>query len=219
MATPEDRAAVSRQIQSNLDSIVDIAEKWLRRLRRRRKQIRLATAFLTTLLVLFGFTAFTFGYIMTYSFSFFSSHPSVILAFLGLIAVASILSGVVSYFAIGRKQDASLDDLANVISQIKKHNSENQGVMTVDVLSLAEKIMSLLPELVRKRNQDSFLFGIVAFVLTVIPAKLPLALLIGVLVWLFFRYEMNRDYEKEVAKFEAQRRIFEQRKQEFLETL
>jgi hypothetical protein len=60
---------------------------------------------------------------------------------------------------------------------------------------------------------------LLAFVLTVLPAKPPLALLIAVLVWLFFRYEMNKDYEKEVAKFEEQRQIFEQRKQEFLQTL
>ena len=220
MTAPEDKSALGQQIQSNLESIVDIAEKWLRRLRRRRKEVKLATAFLTTLLVFFGFTAFTFGYILEeYSFSFFSLHPNVILTMLGLIAIASILSGVVSYFSLGRKQDTKLDDLANAINEIKKRNSENQGAMTVDVLTLAEKIMTLLPELVRKRNQDSFLFGIVAFVIALIPAKAPLALLIGVLVWLFFRYEMNKDYEKEVAKFEEQRRIFEQRKQEFLETL
>jgi hypothetical protein len=220
MATPEDISAISSQIRSNLDSIVDIAEKWLRRLRMRRNEVKLATAFLTTLLVLFGFAAFTFGYILTqYSISFFSLHPNIILTLLALIAVASILSGVVSYFAFGRKQDAKLDDLANAINEIKKRNSETQGAMSTDVLSLAEKIMTLLPELVRKRNQDSFLFGIVAFVLTVIPAKPPLALLIGVLVWLFFRHEMNKDYEKEVAKFEEQKKIFEQRKQEFLETL
>ncbi|MDA4112302.1 MAG: hypothetical protein OK439_07150 [Thaumarchaeota archaeon] len=220
MAVQRDSSAPGRQIQSNLDSIVDIAEKWLRRLRGRRKQVKLATAFLTTLLVFFGFAAFTFGYILTqYSFSFFSLHPSIILTLLALIGIASILSGVVSYFGLGRKQDARLDELAGAINEIKKRNSENHGAMTADVLSFAEKIITLLPELVRKRNQDSFLFGIVAFVLTVLPAKPPLALLIGVLVWLFFRYEMNKDYEKEVAKFEEQRQIFERRKQEFLETL
>jgi hypothetical protein len=213
-------SALSKQIESNLDSIVQIAEKWLRRLKRRRHQVRLATAFLTTLVVFFGFAGFTFGYILEeYSFAFFLGHSVIILTLLGLIALASLLSGVVAYFLLGRNQDAKLEDLSNTVNEIKKREAESKGVMTADVLVLAEKIMTLVPELVRKRNQDSFLFGLLAFVLTVIPAKPPLALLIAVLVWLFFRYEMNKDYEKEVAKFEEQRQLFEQRKQEFLQTL
>ena len=219
-ADTSDASAQSKRIESNLDSIVEIAEKWMRRLKTRRQQVRLATAILTTLVVFFLFAGFTFGYILEeYSFAFFLGHSFVILALLGLIAVASLLSGLVAYFSLGRDQDTKLEDLSKTIGAIKKSEAESKGVMTADVLALAEKILTLVPELVRKRNQDSFLFGLLAFVLTVIPAKPPLALLIGVLVWLFFRYEMNKDYEKEVAKFEEQGKIFEQRKQEFLQTL
>ena len=127
--------------------------------------------------------------------------------------------GVIGYYRQGRSQDAKLKDLSNAINGIKKRDSQDKEPISVDVLSLVEKIMTVLPELVRKRNQDSFLFGLLAFVITVIPGKPPLALLIAVAVWLSFRYEMNKDYQKEVAKFEEQKRLFEQRKQEFLETL
>jgi len=217
MASP-DKTALGQQIEANLDSIVGIAEKWLSRLRRRRKQVKLASAVLTTLLVLVGLAAVTFGYIMyNFSVSFFPNHPILIITLLGIVAITAIASGVLSYFFQGRKQDASLNELANLISRMKQRNV--QGVTGPDVLAMTEKILTLLPEVVRKRNKDSFLFGILAFVITVLPAKLPLAILIGVLVWLYFRYEMNKGYDKEISKFEEQRKQFEQRKQEFMETL
>ena len=216
--TPDNEARI--KIESNIDSIVDISERWLRRLQRRRKQVKLATAILTFLVVFFGLGAFTIGFILIeYSVSFFDLHGLLVLSLLGLITVGALASGVVAYYRLGKSQDAKLRDLSNAISEIKKRDSRDKGPISVDVLSLVEKIMALVPELVRKRNQDSFLFGLLAFVITVIPAKPPLALLIAVLVWLYFRYEMNKGYEKEVAKFEEQRQLFEQRKQEFLETL
>jgi ABC-type multidrug transport system fused ATPase/permease subunit len=216
--SPHDKTALGQQIKTNLDSIVDIAEKWLLRLRRRRKQVKLASAFLTTLLVLAGLAAVSFGYITSqYSLSFFQEHTFLILTLFGVIAVIAILCGVASYFFQGRKQDSKLDELARLISEMKQ--SDSASTMSYDVLSIAEKILTLLPEVVRKRNQDSFLFGILAFVITILPAKLPLALLIGVLVWLYFRYEMNKGYDKEILRFEEQRKQFEQRKQEFMETL
>jgi hypothetical protein len=218
MASSPDKTALGQQIEANLDSIVGIAEKWLSRLRRRRKQVKLASAILTTLLVLVGLAAVSLGYIMSeFSISFFQEHPLIILTLLGVVAITAIASGVLSYFFQGKKQDASLNELANLISQMKQRNT--QGMTSPDVLAVTEKILALLPEVVRKRNKDSFLFGILAFVITVLPAKLPLAILIGVLVWLYFRYEMNKGYDKEISRFEEQRKQFEQRKQEFMETL
>ncbi len=216
--TPGDGA--KEKIESHIDSIVEIAERWLRRLQRRRRQVKVATAFLTFLVVFFALGAFTVGFILEeYSVAFFDEHGLLVLSLLGLITIGALASGIVAYYRLGKSQDAKLEDLSNAISEIKKRDSSDKGPISVDVLSLVEKIMALVPELVRKRNQDSFLFGLLAFVITVIPAKPPLALLIAVLVWLSFRYEMNKGYEKEVAKFEEQRRLFEQRKQEFLETL
>jgi hypothetical protein len=218
LGNPDDKAR--QKIESNIDSIVDIAERWLRRLERRRKQVKLATAILTFLVVFFAFGAFTVGYIIEeYSISFFDAHGLLMLSLIGLIGIGALAGGVIGYYRQGRSQDAKLKDLSNAINGIKKRDSQDKEPISVDVLSLVEKIMTVLPELVRKRNQDSFLFGLLAFVITVIPAKPPLALLIAVAVWLSFRYEMNKDYQKEVAKFEEQKRLFEQRKQEFLETL
>lgn len=214
-------SASGDEINSNLNSIVEIAEKWLVRLRRRRKQVKLATAILTTLLVFVGVAGAAFAYIVTQlTLSFFYVHPKLVLLLLATIGVLAIICGVGSYKLQGRKQDESLDELASLITQMKlEQPSADSQPINADVLSIAEKILNLLPEVVRKRNQDSFLFGILAFVITIIPAKLPLALLIGVLVWLYFRYEMNKGYDKEITRFEEQKQLFERRKNEFMQTL
>ncbi len=215
-------ASDGQEIKSNIDSIIDISEKWLVKLRRRRKQVKLAGAILTTLLVFVGSVAVALGYILSeYSIGFFIQHRVIFLIVLLAAGIIAIFSGVASYMVQGRKQDKSLDELASLISQIKKElqNAQNQGPISADMLPLAEKILALVPEVVRKRNQDSFLFGILAFVITIIPAKLPFAILIGVLVWLYFRYEMNKDYDREIARFQEQKQLFERRKNEFMQTL
>ena len=99
------------------------------------------------------------------------------------------------------------------------NNNENRNTAE-SALSLAEKILGLLPELVRKKDQDALLFGIVAFNLTIILARSPgIAVVVGIAVWLYFRYESNTIYDREITKLEERRKIFEQQKKDFIETL
>lgn len=207
-----------KEILSSLDAIVDISERWLRQLRKRQRHVRLASAFLTMLLVSFGIMAVTIGYILTqYPSEYFFQYHRIFYTIVGLAPVAGVLSGVASYYLLRRRHEHQLEKLSASVEEMKK-NRDQQG-LSGDALSLAEKTMTLFHEVVRKRNQDSLLFGVVAFVITVIPAKLPAAIVVGVAVWLYFRYEMNRNYEKEISKLEEQRRLFEQRKKEFIDSL
>jgi len=220
MGSPDETSAAKRdEIRSSLDSLIEISEKWVKRLQKREAQVRLASAFLTFLLVFFIIAAITVGFILeTYSFVFFEEHGRIIFALLLIDLIVAIVAGSASYIFWGRKWRSSLQELSNLISEIKRE--DQAGGYSFNALALAEKVISLLPEVVRRRNQDSFLFGVVAFVLSVIVVRSPeIALIIGVVVWLYFRYEMNKDYDKEISRFEEQKRLFEQRKKEFLETL
>ena len=230
MGSPLDSTALKAQIESSLNSILEISENWLKKLQKRQFQIKLVGAVLTTLLVWVGIAACVVGYVLVEVpsrsgrlalLSFVRSHPFFDFSLLALVFFAGVAGGIASYLLIGRKREASLRELSNLIGEArrKENASESQGSRTVDLLALTEKIMALLPEVVRKRNQDSFLFGLLTFVLLAIPATPPVALLLGVIVWLYFRYEMNKGYDREISRFEEQRRLFEQRKQEFLQTL
>lgn len=224
-----DNADVRQEIQFNLNSIVEASEKWMRRLRKRERRVRLASAFLTGFLVFAGLEAIFIGFVVAIHspayFTVFIGKGSLVLALAGPAALAGLASGTATYFFLKRSHETRLNELSSLITQMnteQKLDNESQ-VITDKALSFADKVITLLPEIVRKRNQDSLLFGIVAFIITAIVARstwtAPVAIVVGAMVWLYFRYETGKTYEREISKFEEQRRVFEQRKKDFLETL
>lgn len=217
-----------QEIQLALKSIVESAERWLGRLRKREFQIRLASTFLTTVFAfLIVAISILFFVVARYGFttlrSMFFQTPGVMAVrigeLVGLSLLAGLLSGAVTYFFLRSEQNARLKELSSLISEMKKVNSAGGAGITEGALLLAEKLVTLLPQLVQKRNQDSLVFGVLAFVIASFFGNIPVALLIGVIVWIYFRYEFRKNYEQEIAKFEEQKRVFEQRKIDFLETL
>ncbi|MDQ3888654.1 MAG: hypothetical protein M3251_05210, partial [Thermoproteota archaeon] len=104
--------------------------------------------------------------------------------------------------------------------QQKNANGGGGEGITKEALSLAEKIVMLLPELVRKRKHDSILFGAVAFIVTnAVVSNFLVAIIVGVLVWLYVRHRTKKTYELEMSKYQEQQRVFEQRKKDFIDTL
>jgi hypothetical protein len=141
---------------------------------------------------------------------------------LASLLLAGGICGVVAYVFLGRRENPKLRELSELIARTKATRGTGDGGaqgITGSALLETEKILELLPQLVRTRNQDSLLFGLVAFVVASILARPPIGILVGVIVWLYFRYETNRTYDRQLAKIEEQRRIFELRKEEFLRNL
>lgn len=224
-----------QEIQSSLNSIVESSDKWLERLRRREFRVRLAGSFLTGSLVLMAVgAAAILGFYLSQGEEIDDFFEQQSLAFqfslVGAAAAAGLISGILTYFFLKRKHDTRMKDLSSLITEMKKKTNEQQqnnanvvgggeGI-TKEALSLAEKIVTLLPELVRKRKHDSLLFGAVAFIITnVVVSNLVVAIIVGVLVWLYVRHRTKKSYEHEMSKYEEQKRVFEQRKKDFIDTL
>lgn len=223
-----------QEIQSSLNSIVESSDKWLERLRRREFRVRLAGSFLTGSLVLMVVgAAAILGFYLSQGEEIDDFFEQQSLAFqfslVGAAAAAGLISGILTYFFLKRKHDTRMKDLSSLITEMKKKTNEQQqnnanvgggeGI-TKEALSLAEKIVTLLPELVRKRKHDSLLFGAVAFIVTnVVISNLVVAIIVGVLVWLYVRHRTKKSYEHEMSKYEEQKRVFEQRKKDFIDTL
>ena len=224
-----------QEIQSSLNSIVESSDKWLERLRRREFRVRLAGSFLTGSLVLMVVgAAAILGFYLSQGEAIDDFFEQQSLAFqfslVGAAAAAGLISGILTYFFLKRKHDTRMKDLSSLITEMKKKTNEQQqnnanvggggeGI-TKEALSLAEKIVTLLPELVRKRKHDSLLFGAVAFIVTnVVISNLVVAIIVGVLVWLYVRHRTKKSYEHEMSKYEEQKRVFEQRKKDFIDTL
>ena len=226
-----------QEIQSSLNSIVESSDKWIERLRSREFRVRLAGSVLTGSLVFMAVGAAIFGFFLSQvdiNFeeidTFFEQQSLAFqLSLVGSAAIAGLVSGIATYFLLKGKHDARMKDLSSLIAEMKKKtNKQQQNNANVDggegitkeALSLAEKIVTLLPELVRKRKHDSLLFGAVAFVVTnVFVNNLAVAIIVGVLVWLFLRHRTKKTYEHEMSKYEEQKRVFEQRKKDFIDTL
>lgn len=225
-----------QEIQSSLNSIVESSDKWLERLRRREFRVRLAGSFLTGSLVLMAVgAAAILGFYLSQGEEIDDFFEQQSLAFqfslLGAAAAAGLISGILTYFFLKRKHDTRMKDLSSLITEMKKKTNEQQQKnnanvvgggegITKEALSLAEKIVTLLPELVRKRKHDSLLFGAVAFIVTnVVVSNLVVAIIVGVLVWLYVRHRTKKSYEHEMSKYEEQKRVFEQRKRDFIDTL
>lgn len=223
-----------QEIQSSLNSIVESSDKWLERLRRREFRVRLAGSFLTGSLVLMAVgAAAILGFYLSQGEEIDDFFEQQSLAFqfslVGAAAACGLISGILTYFFLKRKHDTRMKDLSSLITEMKKKTNEQQknnanvgggeGI-TKEALSLAEKIVTLLPELVRKRKHDSLLFGAVAFIVTnVVISNLVVAIIVGVLVWLYVRHRTKKSYEHEMSKYEEQKRVFEQRKKDFIDTL
>ena len=216
-STPDSN--LQADILSSLNAIIDIAQRWSIYLRRRQSRVRVAKALLTGTLVFLTSAAIMVASILTqYSPEYFDQNRSFLLTILGSVALVGVISGGVSYHLLGRRQDTRLEELSDLVQRMN-NNNENRNTAE-SALSLAEKILGLLPELVRKKDQDALLFGIVAFNLTIILARSPgIAVVVGIAVWLYFRYESNTIYDREIAKLEERRKIFEQQKKDFVETL
>ena len=221
-----------QEIQSSLNSIVESSDKWLERLRRREFRVRLAGSFLAGSLVLVAVGAAILGFFLSQGEEIDAFFEQQSLAFqfslASSAAIAGLISGIATYFLLKRKHNARMKDLSSLMAEMKKKTNEQQknanggggeGI-TKEALSLAEKIVTLLPELVRKRKHDSLLFGAVAFIITnVVVSNLVVGVIVGVLVWLYVRYRTKKSYEHEMSKYEEQKRVFEQRKKDFIDTL
>ena len=198
--------------------------------------MRLASSFLTTFLVFFVVGLTGIGYLILrngwlYLTTLFVQRSTVLYSVLETAGLVALIAGFVTYFLLRRRHNARLRELTNLTREMKEKlaaqdknpssgaSGEREGI-TADALSVAEKIVTLLPELVRKRDQDSLLFGAVGFLITLLfGGNLAVAVLVGVIVWLYFRYETRKTYDQEISKLETQKEIFEQRKKDFLETL
>lgn len=222
-----------QEIQSSLNSIVESSDKWLERLRRREFRVRLAGSFLAGSLVLVAVGAAILGFFLSQGEEIDAFFEQQSLAFqfslASSAAIAGLISGIATYFLLKRKHNARMKDLSSLMAEMKKKTNEQQqnnanvgggeGI-TKEALSLAEKIVTLLPELVRKRKHDSLLFGAVAFIVTnVVVSNFVVAIIVGVLVWLYVRHRTKKTYEHEMSKYEEQKRVFEQRKKDFIDTL
>ncbi len=245
-SSPGDINQQQQGIQSSLRSIVETAESWLRRLKRRQLQVRLISSLV--ILVLVFFTTLIFDALaLLISANLFSTsnstlstnfnnyihqHPNVLYGLVGPAFLTAPVCALLAYLILRWRHNSRTKDLTSLISQMKiklaeydrrqtkNMSPERQGGFVEDAFSLTDQILTVLPEVARKRTLDFLLFGLGAFILALLVSQnLGIAVLVGAAVGLYSAYQTKRSYERQISKFEEQKKNYEQRKDDFVATL
>ena len=90
-----------------------------------------------------------------------------------------------------------------------------------------DQMSDWVPKLLRYKSDEALGYGfaaflVVAFISLLFSASsvgLPISLLVGVLVWLYFRNEKRKEVKGQIQEFKAWKRKFEEGKSAFLETV
>jgi len=123
------------------------------------------------------------------------------------IAVSAIAAGCAgTTYALRRRRRFPYAELNALVVKMKEGNvSPEDGLRLVD--SMHEVVLALK----KGKVDDAFWYGGVAFALVAFFGKnVAFGLLAGVIVYLYFRYEALREYEKESRRYEESKRDFAQ---------
>src|SRR2546425_9369777 len=96
-----------QEIQVSLKSIVESSDKWLGRLRRRESRVRLASSFLTTILVFAAVGSAVLGFVLSQGqLDALFQNANLARSVAGVVLLAGLISGFATYFLLKRKHEA-----------------------------------------------------------------------------------------------------------------
>jgi hypothetical protein len=163
----------------------------------------------------------------TYATKYFIEHPGSSIFYLGFLLALSLPVGLITYSYAKKQYTEEYLPWKNTLQKLKKTVTENKA----EKASILEKTLQLidqasvwLPNLMKYRSEEALTYGLVAFLLTALvsansPIGMPIALLIGVMVWLYFRYEKRKETDQQIKELKAWRQKFEEGKGNFLKSV
>ena len=204
------------EVDSSIKTLVDVCERWISYLRNRRGQELRSNATLIGLTVWAAVIAGIFVsnaslYPVT---MYLVNHQELVAPFLAIVSLTSLLVGVSSYFVLRRDKRKGFSELSDVVARIKGDQNVSENA-----LSLVDKLLAISPQVLGKRQEDALLYGLVAFVLAAFVAGVPISIFVGAGVWLYSKYEMNREHDQETSRLQEWKRKFEQQKNSFVQSL
>ncbi len=194
-----ERKAPGQQNGQKLDDIVQDADEYYNYLREKHVQQTRLDSIIVSLTVWFGaFVALGVGaYAMV--------QGSAFIGYLLGAFLASMAIGVGAGFAtyvIRRRRAFKFAELGALVGKMKQGGASSEdGLHLMDAMHQAAFA-------VRKRRLTSALeYGIVAFaIVTILGLNAGIGALAGVIVYLYFRYEALREYERGEERYENSKR-------------
>jgi len=191
---------------------------WSEYLRRRQMRLVIAKAFLFGVLVFFVIDAAVVVYvvyILQHNLSYFASH-SEFNPYFGASVVLGVATSVASYFPLRKRTETRIRELSDLIDKLMSPAGQEEAS---NALAATRKMLEALPEIAKPRYQDALVLGLIAFLLVTMTPLAAVGLFVGLAVFLYFRYEAKRTYERELASLDNQRKVFEEKMDSFAQTL
>ncbi|MGI0080835.1 MAG: hypothetical protein ACRECH_14580 [Nitrososphaerales archaeon] len=217
-----------RDIEFEIDTILNTSKRWSLYLQRKERRKRILYAVLSGTMVWVAFLILLalqddLNYSITGLLSsFFRGGNSITNYLVFLIFPVSVVVAIVSYI-IQMRIKSPFAELEVLIGSF--HSASKGERSAVSALSILEKMIRLLPEMKKMRYTEASLYGLIAFLLSLlITAKsssfgIGISVLVGVLIWIYFRYEATIEYGRELSRFEKWQEKLEEQKKEFIANL
>ena len=147
-----------------------------------------------------------------------------------LVAIISFLIGFLTYTFTRKRYIRNFVSWKEIIQQLRKtiveHSEKNVNVIE-KTLQLMDQMSDWVPKLLNIKSDEAFAYGFGAFLLVafvslafeLMPLGLLFALLIGAIVWIYFRYEKRKEADQQIREFKNWKQKFEEGKASFLETI
>ncbi len=158
---------------------------------------------------------------------YFIEHPDFIVVYLTLFITLSTSIGLLTYFWTKKKYTKEYVPWKNVLVELKKKfaegNSEGENLIET-TLKLIDQTNVWLLDVIKYKSQEALTYGLITFLIIALGSLystigLPIAIVIGTVVWLYFRYEKQKETSEEIQKFNAYKKKFEEGKDFFLKAL
>jgi cbb3-type cytochrome oxidase subunit 3 len=157
-------------------------------------------------------------------------YPNIGFLFGLLFFLLSFLIGFLAYAYARKRYTRKFLSWGAIIRQLRMtvtaHSQKDMNVIE-KTLQLMDQMSDWLPKLLNYKNDEAFAYGFGVFLLVaffslafeVMPLGLLFALLIGTIVWIYFRYEKRKEADQQIREFKSWKQKFEEGKASFLETM
>lgn len=111
--------------------------------------------------------------------------------------------------------------LSELRKEVVKGEVKEKNILET-ALQLMDQVSTWFSEVVKYKDAEAFTYGFAAFLITALvsaysPVGLPIALLVGTCVWLYFRHEKREEATRQIRRFKALKKRIEEGKEAFLE--
>jgi hypothetical protein len=159
--------------------------------------------------------------------NYFIEHPEFRVIYSASLISLGSLVGLATYFWAKKKYTKEYVPWKKTLAELKYKfaggNSEGENLIET-TLKLIDQTNLWLSDVMKYKSQEALTYGLFAFLITALVSMhsnigIPIAIVIGTIVWLYFRYEKRKEASEEIQKFKAYKEKFEEGKDSFLKAL